>query len=165
MLTYQDVKDLVEYNPVTGEIKWQSSGRGRKLDRAVGNINKQLGYFEVRINGHRTYGHRLAWLLTYGEMPKGQIDHVNGIRHDNRLVNLRVVDNQENHKNMKKHKGNRSGVTGVYWSKKAKKWQSYICVGGKQIYPGVYEYLVDAETARKEAEIEYGFHKNHGRKT
>jgi len=165
MLTYEEVASVLEYSPTTGKLKWQSSGRGRKADRSAGNFNKSLGYVEIKVKGYRTYAHRIAWLLTYGVWPDKHIDHINGIKDDNRIENLRVVNNQQNHTNMKQHKGNSSGVTGVYWSKRAKKWQAYICVKGKQKYLGIFKYLKDAETARKEAETEYGYHKNHGRVT
>lgn len=162
MLTYEEAIKLLEYNPITGDLKWHSSGRGRRSDRIAGNLNA-AGYLDLRVNGHRAYGHRMAWLLTYGEWPDGQIDHINGVRDDNRIENLRVVTNKQNHTNMKRHKGNSSSVTGVYWNKRAGKWQAYICVDYKQIYLGVFKYLIDAETARKDAEIKFGFHKNHGR--
>lgn len=93
----------------------------------------------------------------------GQIDHINGDTSDNRAVNLREVTNQDNHKNMKRHKGNKSGHTGVYWNTAVHKWQAYIAVDGKQKYLGIYDDVKDAAKVRKEAEIKYGFHKNHGR--
>lgn len=162
MLTYEDVNKVLSYNPENGLLIWKQSANKRYAGKIAGNLNAG-GYIETSYRRHRLYGHRVAWLLTNKEWPKDQIDHINGIRDDNRIENLRVVDNKQNHTNMKKHKGNSSGVTGVYRNNRAKKWQAYICVDYKQIYLGVFKYLVDAETARKEAEIKYGFHKNHGR--
>jgi hypothetical protein len=162
MLTYEEVSEVLDYDPETGLLKWNECAHHTVRGKIAGSVNKD-GYVDLRCKGKRMYGHRVAWLLTHKEWPKKHIDHINGIKTDNRIVNLRVVTNQQNRKNMKRHKGNSSGVTGVYWSNRAKKWQAYICVNYKQIYLGVFKYLVDAETARKEAEIEYGFHKNHGR--
>lgn len=162
MLTYEEVSKVLDYSPLTGSLKWSEGAHHRVKGKEAGNANK-AGYIDLRYKDKRMYAHRVAWLLTYKEWPKGHIDHINGVTGDNRIGNLRVVTNQQNHKNMKRHKGNGSGATGVYWSKRAKKWQAYICVDYKQIYLGVFAELDDARIARKEAEIEHGFHKNHGR--
>ena len=162
MLTYEQAVEVLEYDPVTGDIKWHGKANPRFVGGKAGSLNKD-GYVDISYRYNRMYGHRVAWLLSYGEWPAGHIDHINGNPSDNRISNLRLVDNEANHRNMKQHKGNSSGVTGVYWSKRAKKWQAYICVKGKQIYLGVFAELEEARIARKEAEIEYGFHKNHGR--
>jgi len=162
MLTYGQVNDVLKYDPNSGLVEWKDNVNKRFAGKEAGSRNKN-GYVDIRCKNNRIYGHRVAWLLTHKEWPDGQVDHINGITDDNRIENLRVVSNQQNHTNMKKHKGNSSSVTGVYWNKRAEKWQAYICIDYKQIYLGVFKYLVDAETARKDAEIKYGFHKNHGR--
>ena len=162
MLTYEQVNEVLEYNPENGLLKWKQNVNKRFAGKIAGNLSKN-GYIELSCKSWRLYGHRVAWLLTHKEWPKKHIDHIKGIRNDNRIENLRVVTNKQNHTNMKKHIGNSSSVTGVYWNKRAEKWQAYICVDYKQIYLGVFKYLVDAETARKDAEIKHGFHKNHGR--
>jgi len=164
MLTYEEVSKELEYDPQTGIVTWQRNGRvnPKYAGKEAGNRNKG-GYIDIRCKNHRMYAHRVAWLLTYKEWPKGQVDHINGIRDDNRIENLRVVDNQQNHKNMKQHKGNTSGATGVYWNKRAKKWQAYICVDKEQIYLGIYDTIEEAAAVRKDAELMYRFHKNHGR--
>lgn len=162
MLTHKQVSELLEYNQETGVLKWTNLVNKRYAGKVAGNVSKN-GYIELSCKNYRLYGHRVAWLLVHKEWPNGHVDHINGNRADNRIENLRVVNNMENHHNMKRHKKNSSGVTGVYWSKRAKKWQAYICVDGKQKYLGVFKYLCDAEQARKDADEEYAFHKNHGR--
>jgi len=162
MLTYEEINKSFTYDPATGLLKRKKTRNSLLEGKEAGSYTK-AGYREVGVKKNRLYVHRVAWMMTYKAWPDGHIDHINGIKDDNRIENLRVVNNQQNHTNMKQHKGNSSGVTGVYWSKRAKKWQAYICVSGKQKYLGVFKYLKDAETARKEAEMEYGFHKNHGR--
>lgn len=161
MITYEEIDYLIDYDPKSGKLKWSDNHR-TLAGKKVGSLNGG-GYVELQCKRWRLYGHRVAWCLTHKEWPKGQLDHINGVRDDNRIENLRAVTNKENHKNMKRHKDSTSGVTGVYWNKRAKKWQAYICVSSKQLYLGVFKYLVDAETARKEAEVKYGYHKNHGR--
>ncbi len=107
--------------------------------------------------------HRLAWLYMYGEWPVGDIDHINGIRDDNRLINLRSVSRQENLRNRRTGRNNTSGVMGVNWDKSLGKWRSSIGIGGKTKHLGVSHYKWDVICLRKSAEMKYGFHLNHGR--
>lgn len=95
-----------------------------------------------------------------GEWPD-QVDHINGIRDDNRWCNLRDVDNQGNAKNQKMRSDNKSGVTGV--CRKDGKWLSYIYVKGNRVDLGLLDNLDDAVKIRKQAELKYKFHRNHGR--
>lgn len=99
-----------------------------------------------------------------GEFPEGQIDHVNQIKTDNRFENLREVTNTINHQNIQLQKNNKSGVHGVGFHKTTKKWRACIKVNGKLIHLGLYSEKDLAIKARKEAEVKYKFHKNHGNK-
>ncbi len=95
---------------------------------------------------------------------KGMIvDHINHNGLDNTRNNLRVVTNQENLKNMKLKKNNTSGFTGVTWCKKENRWVSQIMINRKTICIGRFSNKEDAIKARKEANIKYGFHENHGK--
>lgn len=99
-----------------------------------------------------------------GTIPDGyQVDHINGIRSDNRIENLRIVKNSENSKNQKRKSTNKSGMTGVSWDTQTQRWRAHITVNGKMISLGRYIHKLDALTARKNAEIKYNFHENHGR--
>ena len=122
------------------------------------------GYLQGQIFGTMYKSHRVVWAIVHGEWPAGQIDHINGIRDDNRIENLRSVSAQENSRNKKIPSDNTSGVMGVSWSKRYKKWESYIMADGKSKNLGYFYTKEDAVTARSEAEIKYGFHQNHGRK-
>jgi len=106
--------------------------------------------------------HRLAWLYMTGEWPENQIDHINHIGTDNRWVNLRDTD--ENPMNRGMQGNNTSGFTGVSWHKYGKKWQAEMQVGGEHIHIGYFTNKQQAIDARKSANIEYGFHENHGNK-
>jgi len=121
------------------------------------------GYREVSILGKSYRSHRLAWLLHYGEEPKNQIDHINGVRDDNRIENLRDTTQAENCKNVKKPKNNTSGCVGVYWKKRDSVWRAAISVNDIQVSLGAFKDKSDAIAARLKAEIKYGFHANHGR--
>lgn len=136
--------------------------RGRRaLPGMVAGTPNGQGYLCVRVNTINYRVHRLVWLITYGRWPEGQIDHINGVRDDNRIENLREVSVQENQRNTHIRIDNTSGVTGV--SKELWGWRARIKVGGKKINIGFFKSFDDAVAARKKAEAELGFHPNHGR--
>ncbi len=100
--------------------------------------------------------------MSYNTTPNF-IDHINHNRSDNSIKNLRSVTHEENLKNMPKKKNNKSGITGVCFEKETGKWRSHITHKGKSIKLGRFENKKDAEMVRLKAELEYGFHENHGR--
>lgn len=120
------------------------------------------GYGYTTIHGRAYLSHRLIWKLLYNTEP-AQIDHINGDRLFNRIDNLRAVDRAENMKNMKRSKANKSGVTGVSFRSDKGKWRAYIFVGKKQVSLGLFDSIEDAAAARAKADIEHGYHANHGR--
>jgi len=117
---------------------------------------------QIIINKEHYLAHRLAWLYVNGEFPPDQIDHINHVRNDNRIKNLRTVSCKENQKNKLMHKNNTSGVIGVHWYKPRMKWKAGIKVNGELNHLGYFTSLREAAKARKEAERKYGFHENHG---
>lgn len=99
----------------------------------------------------------------YGEWPLFHIEHDNRNRQDNRIVNLLDKTNQQNSMNSKLYSTNTSGYTGVYFNRKNLKWCSKIKYKGEEIWLGSFDNIEDAAKARKEAEVKYGFHENHGK--
>lgn len=166
LLTQERLKELVDYNPETGKFTWiKKHPMARKIE--VGDEFRSVdsyGYLMASILGNRCKAHRLAFLYMTGEWPSDQVDHINGIRKDNRWCNLREVNNLNNHRNMKLQKRNISGVTGVFWHKKNKKWRAMIRANGRNLHLGVFDNLSDAKRARIKAERKYGYHPNHGRR-
>ena len=129
--------------------------------KILGCINTG-GYLIAYIFRKQYYIHRLIWLYHYGYLPK-EIDHINGIRTDNRIENLREVTTQENARNQKRSSINTSGIIGVSYFNPNKCWIAYITINYKHIHLGYFKNKEDAILARKEAEVEYKFHQNHGR--
>lgn len=121
------------------------------------------GYIQISINYRRYLAHRLAWLYVYGEWPPREIDHINHIRSDNRICNLRAADRIDNLKNRSLQKNSMSGITGVSWHAARRKWIAAIMVNKKYIHLGYFENIEDARDVRKQADIKYGFHENHGK--
>jgi HNH endonuclease len=120
------------------------------------------GYFVGGLFYKLYRAHRIIYKMYYGVDPV-QVDHINGVRSDNRILNLRSVTNQENSRNQKLRSTNISTFQGVCFHKPTKKWRSYINLNGKQIHLGLFENIEEASLVRKQAEIKYGFHNNHGR--
>jgi hypothetical protein len=114
------------------------------------------------IDGVKHQSHRLAWLYVYGKHPKRQIDHIDGDGLNNRINNLRDVTCRENLKNSRLRSNNTSGVSGVYFHKPSGKWQALIFTNSGRKYLGTFVDIKDAIAAREGAEIEHGYHENHG---
>jgi hypothetical protein len=168
-------RELLTYDPETGVLTWLWRERkwfSRDQDWRSWNTRyagkpalAALGSRGYR-NGelfHRKYrAHRVIWLYHYGEWPSGQIDHINHVRTDNSIANLRIVSNDENQRNCSHSKNNTSGATGVHWDKSSGKWRAEIRAESRKIYLGLFIAFDDAVAARKAAEMHHGFHQNHG---
>lgn len=115
----------------------------------------ERGYIRIKVGGKIFMAHRIAWLLSTGRWPKNQIDHINGKRSDNRLINLREATQSENTRNSIIRNDNKSGVTGVCFHKQSKKWQADIRINKKIKYLGLFPSIREAMIVRKKAEEEY----------
>ena len=116
----------------------------------AGHITPQ-GYIRTYVSGKRCMTHRIVWALHTGHWPEDQIDHINGIRSDNRPCNLREASNSSNAKNKGMCVRNTSGKKGVSWVPHLGKWKSEITVDKKRKYLGVYTDINDAAKAYDEA--------------
>ena len=161
-LTQARLKELLSYDPETGIFRWRVT-RGKAKVGAVAGSGSGIGYKQITVDGEKYLVHRLAYLYVYGQWPVEQIDHVNGIRSDNRIDNLRVVNRYEQRQNEKRRRTNTSGVTGVCWDKQNKRWRAEIKVNGKRKHLGIFKTFYHAMKARRQAEKDYGFHPNHGK--
>ncbi|WOU46057.1 HNH endonuclease [Citrobacter portucalensis] len=146
-----------------GALFWKkNAGPKGKKNRLAGSDNGR-GYLQVKIRGRLTMAHRIVWVMHNGDIPEGfQIDHINHVRNDNRISNLRLVTGSGNNRNTSLRKDNSSGRIGVYWRKDSRKWSAKIRVDDKLINIGTFREKSDAIAARELAEIKYGFHENHG---
>lgn len=122
------------------------------------------GHLQTMVYGRLYLVHRIIWIMLNGDIPdKMEIDHINGVRDDNRIENLRLVTKSENQRNSKLRKDSSSGIPGVGFHKQAGKWAARININGKRKRLGLFDSFEDAAKARHEAEILYGYHPNHGR--
>lgn len=134
------IKSKYTYNPETGEVIGPEGGVLRVV--CQGYLRISVG---PRYNIKRIYAHRMAWLLYYGEWPKQKIDHINGIKDDNRIVNLRDVSVRQNNCNKLLHIKGR--LVGTYFDKRRNHWRSTIRVKGKSKHLGVYKTEQEAHDA------------------
>lgn len=151
-----------KYDEHTGIFNRVIEWKIKKYGYSISSSHKS-GYVYIQIDGKKYGAHRLAWLYTNGYFPDCQIDHINGIRDDNRICNLREVTNKENQQNSSIRVDNKSGQVGVSWFKTRNTWRAVINVDGKQISLGYFKDIDDAISARKNGEKLYGFHENHGK--
>jgi len=154
-MEYETANSIFLYNPEIGIIYRKKNGK------AVGFICSD-GYIKIYYKDKYISAHRLAYLLYYKESPN-QIDHINHVRSDNRIVNLRNANCKINSMNLSKFKNNTSGVTGVRFHKKMDKWVAQIKINRIFRHIGSYAEWFDAVCARKSMEYKLGFHKNHGK--
>lgn len=153
---YEDpalLAELFTYDPATGRVfhaKDKRTGRGAgRIVASAGDyadtytVSDGYRLVSVRISGkkHQPVAHRVAWILTHGTIPDGlQIDHINGVRDDNRLCNLRLVTPHEN-------QHNRHTAKGYCWRPRHGKWCARIQVGGRQIHLGNHDTEDEARAA------------------
>lgn len=166
MNDFELVKKLFFYDPESGDfyriakLSWKRNIYQCPL-RLIKDVNN-FGYYQVNFQGRPHAVHRLIFLYMTGSYPEHDVDHEDGDRLNNSWKNLREATRQENLKNVGIRSDNSSGVTGVSFRKDIGKFTAYIEVNGKRVRLGNFETVVEAREVRKNAEIKYGFHKNHG---
>ena len=165
--------ELLSYNQETGLFTWKKrERRWFNSDHEFGRWNTRYaempaltakidGYPMGRIFKKPYKAHRVAFCMTHGYWPKF-VDHINGIRNDNRLCNLQEATKVDNGRNQKKNTRNTSGMTGVHWWKAGNVWRAQIGVNGNKIHLGAFDTKDEAIAARKAAEKMYGFSARHG---
>ena len=141
------LREAIHYDPDTGVFTWRiDAARSVKAGTVAGCVEKRIGYCTIGIKGKVYKAHRLAWLYVTGEWPDGLIDHINGVKHDNRFVNLRVVNETGNSQNIRKpNKRNKSGFMGVIFFQR--KWRANITHKRKTRWLGDFETPEEAHEA------------------
>lgn len=163
------LREAVDCDVASGKFTWRNRRNlphkvnSRFAGKSAFETNSK-GYRVATINGKKILAHRAVWAFAYGSWPKLELDHINGDRSDNRIENLRAVTFSENHKNTKMKRSNTSGYNGVSIIKETGRWRARAKVNGQIINLGVYSCATAAAVARKKADIDLGFHENHGRK-
>lgn len=149
-VTAQRLRDLLRYEPETGEFIWRAHRKGRHSieGKQAGFVNRR-GYRIFGIDGRPVQAHRAAWLYIYGEWPKGVIDHLNGVKTDNRIANLFCTTNLLNNQNIVcATVRSKSGFRGVSKSPlKGDRWDARICHSGIHKFIGTFSTPEEAHAA------------------
>lgn len=148
-LTAARARELLDYDPALGTFTWKVRTSNRvNVGDPAGSMLK-TGYLAVCVDGVLYRSHRLAWLYVNGAWPDRDIDHVNGVRTDNRITNLRDVSRSVNQQNLRAARGETaSGVLGVYKSdRESKPWRASIKVDGKDKHLGRFRTKAEASSA------------------
>lgn len=146
-LTADRVREMLTYDPDTGIIRWGvAPGNGSVKVGDIAGHPGPRGYLQIRLDGASRIAHRLAWAIATGSFPKGDVDHINGIKSDNRLCNLRDVQKRDNQQNrIRPQRNNKSGFLGV--SKRGRRWRATIKIDGRCIQIGVFDTPEEAHSA------------------
>lgn len=162
------LRDVLDYNADTGFLFWKDTEEVRRTPaRVVGaqafQAKTAKGYYRGGLFGRNVMAHRVVWKWHHGTEPP-EIDHIDGNPSNNKIDNLRAATRQENVRNTRIRKNNKSGTQGVYWHSQKGRWVANIRDGGRQLELGCFVEKAEAIRARREAELRLDYHPNHGRK-
>jgi len=161
------LKSKLDYDKDTGLFTWKDATKYHSHHNGkIAGSKHHSGYIYINIDGKGYASHRLAWLYVYGILPDGKkqfIDHINGVRDDNRIENLRIVSVGENARNRKVQLNNNSGYPDVKKivrdgkRKRTVRYSAQISYEGKRIWLGSFKTFEEAVSARKSAERLYNY--------
>ena len=153
----EELKEFLDYNPDTGIFTWiKKLCKKIKVGQEAGSKHPK-GYISIQFKGQLYLSHRIAYYMYHGVDPlEKMVDHKHNPKTNNKIDNLRLANNAQNQMHrVNLNRNNTSGVIGVYWNKKAKKWYSKIYYHSSQKHLGYFINKEDAIKARREAEIKY----------
>lgn len=133
--TQNYLRELLSYDPETGDFRWLIPAKGR---RPIAGGKNAVGYILITILGKQYYAHRLVWFYVHGVWPKEFIDHINGKTDDNRLCNLREATNSQNNMNRRKYPPNSTGFRGVALDKRRGTYHAQISLHNRNIRVGPF---------------------------
>ena len=143
MLTAEKLRERLDYDPETGVFTWRVKPRQKSIIGHAGHLSK-TGYVYISVQKKSYPAHRLAWLYTYGCWPHKEIDHINRVRSDNRIANLREATRAENCANRKK-RPTRYRLNGVFLV--GRRFGARVHIDGIPAYLGVYDTEIEAHAA------------------
>lgn len=142
------IHEYLSYNPETGDFHWKKSPAKRVRIGDIAGYKTGQGYRELEFRGCMYGMHRLAWWMVHGVLPKEEVDHINGIRDDNRICNLREASKAQNQHNRKRWgKGTSSNLKGSSFHKASGKWTADIQCNKKRIHLGLFDSAEEAHRA------------------
>lgn len=160
MLTKEIVNNLFFYKD--GVLFWKEiQSRRLKVGCVAGYLNNKT-YWKTSFRKKTYFNHRIIFLMHHGYLPK-TIDHVNGIKTDNRIENLREVTTSQNQHNRKINSNSKTGIKNVFWCSQSGKWSVVLTVNKEHHCIGYFDNLEIAKIAAVEARNKYhGVYACHG---
>lgn len=143
---YEGAKSLLRYDKESGVFYWTQQRQWVKPGFSAGTITKD-GYLRITVLGKNILAHRLAWFFVYGNIPELEVDHIDGNPSNNIISNLRLATKNQNQKNRKINYNSSTGVKGVGYCHRKKRYIVRGMINGKQNYLGSYEKIEDAKDA------------------
>lgn len=177
MLTQDILKELLHYDPETGIFTWKERDRkwfesdrqfktwNIRFSGKIAGCKRKLDcmyYIVIGVLGKNYMAHRLACMYMTGSFPQYGADHIDHDGLNNKWSNLRDVNVIENNRNRSINRNNKSGITGVHFNKEAGKFKACIRNGLRTVFLGNFATIEEAASARRQAEIKYNYHHNHG---
>lgn len=152
---YEGAKARVSYDSETGSLHWVKPPRTNPTAFGVkAGTETNQGYREIWVHGFKFREHNLIWFIAYGEIPS-QLDHINGVRNDNRLENLRIATVTENNRCRPLQANNTTGFKGVSFARWKRQFSAHICVDRKSLLLGYSDKADEAAHMYNKAAIEY----------
>ena len=140
MLTQSELQRIWHYCPDSGRFTRLVATTNRVKVGDIANCHNNNGYIRFKVSSKDYTAHRLAWLYMTGHFPNAQIDHINGVRDDNRYCNLRDATGSINQQNKRAPMpGNTSGFLGVSWENFTGKWKAQIKINSKMVTLGRFD--------------------------
>lgn len=147
-ITQEYLKSQLSYDPNTGLFTRIADVRnGTSVGSIAGGVNRVHGYRYIRLAGKKYRSSRLVWLYLYGVWPTKYLDHINRVRDDDRISNLREATASQNTMNTRLRSDNTSGYRGVVYEKRYNKWQAYACLNKVRISLGMWDTAEQASIA------------------
>jgi hypothetical protein len=169
------LKECLRYQRTTGKLFWnerpmehfkgphsRNTFNSQNADKEAFTFVTDKGYKKGTLDGVSYPAHRIIFKMVHNEEPD-EIDHQDGNKLNNAIHNLMGVDHRGNSKNRKLGSNNQSGYHGIRWNQEKRKWQATIYVMGVSTHLGFFDDKDEAIAARQRAEVEHGYHPNHGR--
>lgn len=155
------LRECLLYDPDTGVLTWRARPREhfetergwrvfltKHAGRPAGTLSTTTRYLVINFGGGNLFGaHRVAWALATGAWPEKHVDHRNGVRSDNRWVNLRECERSQNQCNRPRQSNNQSGFKGVFQPTGQRRWKARIQVAGRPINLGTFDSPQEAHGA------------------